>query len=297
MSRTHLLWLLAAVGVQLASAHPASGPSPRTDKRAALLERYRFNTVSTYTTLDQNNDGSSTASLKRGTDADEDRDRDGTVPSYVRAATSRVLEAVPGASFRLVDDYYVGANAVGHVHFQQVIDGTDVDNAHFKVNVGCQVAPQSRYKPFILFLQRTADRSTKILENGTVLSLGHSFHSDSPGPLNSTKRDESGVTPLAAFEGAVELLDLPFSGVAIAVAERADGADESYRIKQVEGSGVDPTAKLVYVTKDAGGSLTLAWRVETDTKSSWLVSYIDAASGNEVMGVTEYTNTASYEAL
>lgn len=153
MSRVRLLWLFAAVGVQLASAHPASGPSSRTDKRADLLETYRFNTVSTYITLDQNNDGSSTASLKRGNDADEDRDGDGAVPFYVRAATSQVLTAVPGAGLRLVDDYYVGANSVGHVHFQQVIDGIDVDNAHFKVNVGCPLAPQSRYKPFILFSQ------------------------------------------------------------------------------------------------------------------------------------------------
>lgn len=58
---------------------------------------------------------------------------------------------------------------------------------------------------------------------------------------------------------------------------------------------VDPTAKLVYVTKD--GSLVLAWKVETDMKSKWLVSYMNAASSNEVTGVTEYRNTASYEAL
>lgn len=168
MSRIHLLWLFAAVGVQLASAHPALGPSSRTSKRAALLETYRFDTVSTYTTLDQNNDGSSTASLKRGNDADEDGDGDGdgTAPSYVRAATSQVLKAVPGASSRLVDNYYVGANSVGYVHFQQVIDGIDVDNAHFKVNVGCQVAPQSRYKPSLLFLQSTADRPTRSWKMG-----------------------------------------------------------------------------------------------------------------------------------
>lgn len=101
--------------------------------------------------------------------------------------------------------------------------------------------------------------------------------------------------PLAAFKSSVKLLDLPLSGVTNVVAERADGADESFTIKQVEGSVVDRAAKLVYVTKD--GSLVLCWRVETDTKSRWLFSYINAASGNEVMGVTEYTNTASYQAL
>lgn len=128
-----------------------------------------------------------------------------------------------------------------------------------------------------------------------MLSFGHSFHVDSPGPLRTAGRDESTITPLAAFESAVELLDLPISGVANALAERVDGAGESYIIKQVEGSVADPTAKLVYVTKE--DSLTLVWRVETDTRSDWLVSYINAASGNEVTGITEYTNTATYEAL
>lgn len=128
-----------------------------------------------------------------------------------------------------------------------------------------------------------------------MLSFGHSFHVNSPDTLKTERRDESAITPLAAFESAVELLDLPISGVAGALAERVDGAGESYTIRQIEGSVADPTARLVYVTKK--DLLTLAWRIETDTGLDWLVSYIDAASGNEVTGVTEYTNTATYEAL
>lgn len=128
-----------------------------------------------------------------------------------------------------------------------------------------------------------------------MLSFGHSFHLNTPDPLKTARRDESTITPLAAFESAVKLLDLPIRGVAGAVAERVDRAGESYTIKQVEGSVADPTARLVYVTKE--DSLTLAWRIETDTGSDWLVSYVDAASGNDVTGITEYTNTATYEAL
>lgn len=128
-----------------------------------------------------------------------------------------------------------------------------------------------------------------------MLSFGHSFHSESPDTLKKSRRDESTISPLTAFESAVKLLDLPISGVANAVAEKVDGAGESYTIKQVEGSVADPTAKLVYVTKDT--SLVRAWRIETDIGSNWLVSYIDAASGNKVTGVTEHTNTATYEAL
>lgn len=77
--------------------------------------------------------------------------------------------------------------------------------------------------------------------------------------------------------------------------EKMNGADESYTIKHAEGCVTDPTAKLVYVGKDA--SLVLAWRIETDIGSNWIVSYIDAVSGNEIIGVTENKYYASYEAL
>lgn len=135
----------------------------------------------------------------------------------------------------------------------------------------------------------------QILENGTVLSFGHSFHADAAVPLKAVRRDGTTITPVAALESAVKLLDLPIKGIAGAVAEKVDGAGDTYIIKHVEGSVPNPTAKLVYVSKD--DSLVLAWRIETDIGSNWLISYIDAAAGSEVAGVTEYTNMASYEAL
>lgn len=143
MSRMRLLWLVVAISTEFVSAHPMRGTSSRVDKRAALLDAYRFNTVSTYTTLDQN--GDLTAGLKR----DDHDSTNPAVPYYVKAATSQVRKIVPGASFRVADDYYVGTNNVGHVHFQQVIDGIDVDTAYFKVNVGCRVMPSSHTKSYI----------------------------------------------------------------------------------------------------------------------------------------------------
>lgn len=142
MSRVHFLWLVVAVSTHLGSTHPTSGPSSRVNKRAPLLDAFRFNTVSTYTTLDQDSDVASTAALKRDSDVVADEDGNAAVPYYVRAATSQVQEAVPNASFRIVGDYYVGTNNVGHVHFQQIIDGIDVDTANFNVNVGCRVLLQ-----------------------------------------------------------------------------------------------------------------------------------------------------------
>lgn len=139
MYQVHLVWLAFAVGI--GSAHPTRGTSSRVNERAALLDSYRLNTLSTYTTLDQDSGISSTAEWKR--DGDVDEQGNGAVPYYVQAATSQVQKIVPGASFRVVDDYYVGTNNVGHVHFQQIIDGFDVDNAYFKINVSWRVALQS----------------------------------------------------------------------------------------------------------------------------------------------------------
>lgn len=118
---------------------------------------------------------------------------------------------------------------------------------------------------------------------------------ESPTPSKIVRRVESTITPLAAFESAVKLLDLPIRDIAGAVAEKVDGPSESYNIKQAEGFMASPTAKLVYVTRDS--SIVLAWRIETDLGSNWLISYVDAASGNEITGVIDNTNTASYEAL
>lgn len=145
MSRMRLLWLAVAINAQFVSAHPTRGTSSRVDNRAALLDTYRFNTVSSYTTIDQYSNVSSTAGSRR----DDHDSTNPAAPYYVQAATSKVREIVPGASFRIAEDYYVGTNKVGHVHFQQVINGIDVDTAYFKVNVGRRVGPWSLTKSHI----------------------------------------------------------------------------------------------------------------------------------------------------
>lgn len=137
MFTKHLLWLVMAV----ASAHPTHEASSGVGKAAPSLDTYRFNTVSTYVTLDLNGDVPSTADAKRDDEPNADHNGNETIPYYVQSATSHVRKTVPGASFRILDDYYVGTNNVGHVHFQQLIDGKDVDTAYFKVNVGRRDEP------------------------------------------------------------------------------------------------------------------------------------------------------------
>ncbi|KAL1869108.1 hypothetical protein Daus18300_005644 [Diaporthe australafricana] len=95
------------------------------------------------------------------------------------------------------------------------------------------------------------------------------------------------INPLSAFESAVKLLYLQIEDTSGGVEEKVDSG-ESYMIHQIEGCMSSPTTKLVRVKKDAW--LILAWRIEKDVGSKWLVPYIDAASANEVVGVVEYTS-------
>lgn len=55
--------------------------------------------------------------------------------TYVETATELVKQVVPNAEFRLKNDHYVGTNGVAHVYFRQTVNGLDVGNANFNVNV------------------------------------------------------------------------------------------------------------------------------------------------------------------
>lgn len=55
--------------------------------------------------------------------------------TYVETASAVVKDTAPNAQFRVVDDHYVGTNGVAHVTFKQTVNGIDIDNADFNVNV------------------------------------------------------------------------------------------------------------------------------------------------------------------
>lgn len=57
---------------------------------------------------------------------------------YVDTAKALVESEAPDATFRIVDDHYVGTNGVAHVHIKQTVNGIDIDNAVFNVNVSEQ---------------------------------------------------------------------------------------------------------------------------------------------------------------
>lgn len=191
-----------------------------------------------------------------------------TSSNYVDAATQLVKTTVPGAEFRQVQDHYVSANGIAHVYFKQTIHGIDVDNADFNVNVN---------------------------PDGSIFSFGHSFFTGSTPDVNPlTKR--SFVDPSAALSTVAKILNLPITGDASA--SGLDGV-ERYLLSGVTGAQSDPEARLVYLVK--GDKPALTWRVETDVLDNWLLSYVDAVTNEEILGVIDYVSeagsSASYEVL
>ncbi|KAF1846149.1 extracellular metallo proteinase 2 [Cucurbitaria berberidis CBS 394.84] len=195
---------------------------------------------------------------------------DPSIPSLAKraspqeVATALVQSTVPDAKFRLVDDHYVGANGIAHFYFKQTANGLDIDTADFNVNIG---------------------------RDGTVFSFGNSFYKGAiPAAPSVSKRDT--VEPANALKSAVSILQLPVSAES-ATAEPKE-AHETFAIKQTSGTVSEPEARLVYV-QDAAGNLKLTWRVETDIMSNWLLTYVDAESGNQVHAVVDYSADASYQ--
>ncbi|KAI1964686.1 hypothetical protein LOZ58_001373 [Ophidiomyces ophidiicola] len=180
--------------------------------------------------------------------------------SYVEVAQALAKTTVPGATFRVVDDHYVGDNGVAHVHLRQTMNGIDIDNADFNVNV----------------------------KDGKVFSFGNSFYTGkAPSPL--VKRDRA--DPVQALKEACKTLQIPVK-TEKASAQAVKGS-ESVVFKGTSGALSEPKAKLVYLVK-SDGNLALTWRVETDIGDNWLLSYVDAKDGKKVHNVVDYVSEATY---
>ncbi|KAK0609697.1 extracellular metallo proteinase MEP [Bombardia bombarda] len=248
------LVLLGVAGLAArGNAHP-SHPKPNeahVSKRGVDVDAFRLPDISAYVPNEEVVSDPVASNLVRRDD-------------YVSTATDLVKSTFPDATFRLATDHYVGTNGVAHVRFKQTINGLDVDNADFNVNVAA---------------------------NGEILSYGNSFYEGAlPGPLN--KRDAA--DPVAALQGAISALSLPIDA-ADAKAEEKDVDTEHYSFAETSGAVSKPEAKMVYLV-DANQKLTLTWRVETDIMDNWLLTYVDATTTERVMGVVDYVSDfASYQ--
>ena len=118
------LWVLGLLG--LVDAHPTHPAGPNANplsKRGIDLDAYRMPELSEYVPTEEipNTPAASVSINKRG--------------DYVETATELVKSVFPEATFRVVEDHYTGTNGVSHIRFKQTINGLDVDNGDFNVNV------------------------------------------------------------------------------------------------------------------------------------------------------------------
>jgi extracellular elastinolytic metalloproteinase len=256
--RASLLAYLATLAV----AHP-SAPSHSIVGRGIDLNVFRLKASSKYV----NASIAETPSPRRNKRGD-----------YVGAATD-LVKSITGASYRVVEDHYVGSNGVAHVNFKQTANGIDIDNADINVNVG------------VLDIKSpTLADNIQVAADGSIFSYGSSFFTGSIPSNPLTKRDFS--DPVDALKTATNMLSLPIQAEK-AKAESAEGK-ETFTFKGTSGAVKDPKAKLVYLVKE-DQTLALTWRVETDIMSNWLLTYVDAATNSEVHAVVDYSADAVYQ--
>lgn len=98
------------------------------------------------------------------------------------------------------------------------------------------------------------------------------------------------MDPANALKEAVKILQLPISADKATAEQKAE---HIFAIKETSGTVSEPEARLVYVQN--GNGLELAWRVETDIESNWLLTYVNAQNGQKIHHVVDYAADATYE--
>lgn len=66
----------------------------------------------------------------------------------------------------------------------------------------------------------------------------------------------------------------------------------TYTISGTQGAHQAPKVKLAYL--QSGQGLDLVWRVETDVLDTWTLSYVDARTAENLLGVVDYAAHARY---
>ncbi|KAF2713894.1 extracellular metallo proteinase 1 [Pleomassaria siparia CBS 279.74] len=242
----HSILLACFLTTALVGAHPGHDSISR---RTVDLNAFRLEAASLYVNASIAESLTAVHRIKRG--------------DYLETATELAKSVVPGATFRVVEDHYVGSNGLAHVNLKQTANGIDIDNANFNINVA---------------------------KDGSIFSYGNSFFTGSTPSNPLLKRDFS--DPLIALKTATDTLQLPVKSEK-ATAEALEGK-ETFVLKGTSGAVKDPEAKLVYLVK-ADGTLALTWRIETDILTNWLLTYVDAGTNQEVHGVVDYSADAVYQ--
>ncbi|KAI1111427.1 fungalysin metallopeptidase [Nemania sp. NC0429] len=247
--RSALIYSLIGIW-SLAGASPSVKPGNNIQRRVVDLNSLRLVTNSQYINYRAVKTDASLKLLKRG--------------SYVDTATELVKKVTPNAEFRLTKDHYIGTNGVAHVYFRQTVNGLDVGNANFNVNIG---------------------------SDGSILSYGHSFYIGEI-PTDNPLQERAFSSPVEALLETIETLGLPMASGVVTV-ESLDDL-EAFVLRGTSGAVSDPTARLTYLVKE-DGELALTWKVETNLLTHWLHSYMDALEGGGIYGLVDWAWSATYK--
>lgn len=124
-----------------------------------------------------------------------------------------------------------------------------------------------------------------------MISFGNSlYRGEIPARL---QKGEDVTDPVESLKKVAEILKLPISGGNTA---KPAGKPDTFIIEGTTGAQKAPVAGLTYV-QTPDGKLELAWRVETDIGSQWLITYMDAEKNERIVDMADYNKAASYEVL
>lgn len=119
--RSFLLASLASLSAVSVYGHPAHS-SRGLSRRAVDLDTFRPKALSSYKNATEVVADPSIHSIGKRADPEQ-------------VAHDLVAQSVPGATFRLRDDHYVGTNGIAHFYYVQTLNGIDLDGSTFNVNV------------------------------------------------------------------------------------------------------------------------------------------------------------------
>ena len=119
--RSFLLASLVSLSAVRVHSHPAHSSRGLT-QRAIDLDAFRPKALSSYKNATQVVADPNIHSIGRRADPEQ-------------VAHDLVAQSVPGATFRLRNDNYVGTNGISHFYYVQTLNGIDLEGSSFNVNV------------------------------------------------------------------------------------------------------------------------------------------------------------------
>ncbi|KXN65634.1 hypothetical protein CONCODRAFT_23314, partial [Conidiobolus coronatus NRRL 28638] len=164
----------------------------------------------------------------------------------------------------VVKDTYKSSNEVTHTYLKQLINGKEVFNGDFNINVN---------------------------KGGKVISYGNSFYKGAAPKSSSLIAENPGKATDAVdalFKHIQVDLGVPKEKVSVVEGRSTDGSATLNGIPNVP-NGVQAVPKYI---QNSNGELVLGWELVADLDENWLNGFVSANS--EVVALHDWVHDASY---